>query len=300
MIKRFFVLLCLTAPLLAGAQLPKGTDIWLFEYKYQPVNRGYVIGAGEKITNNPGYDNQPAFSPGGDYILYSSDTGNGQTDIYRYDIRKKTTQLWFNQPKTSEYSPTFVPGNKFISTVTVEQDSSQRIWMYNKATKERQVVLPKKFGVGYHTWFDERTLFMFLLTEPFTLVMGDPKTGQVKTVADSIGRSMAPYRLPTHPVVLFTQQKSDSNYVIKAVNPAGVIDNRFTPIDCVKGSQDFAVDKMGNIFMAKGSKLYVWYVDKSSEWREVMDLSFAGVKNITRIAFDKNGTRLAVVENKPE
>ncbi|TND09962.1 MAG: beta-lactamase [Bacteroidetes bacterium] len=299
---RTTVLLVFLFPAALAAQLPKTGDVWLFDYKYTLLSRGYAyaIGAGSNISQNAGYDNQPAFAPSGQYLLYSSDRGDGQTDIYRYDIHEAKTEVFSSQKNTSEYSPTFVPGNKYVSTVTVEKDSAQRLWLYHKETKTKEVVLPKKFGVGYHAWFDERTVFLFLLTEPFTLVMGDIKTGQVKTVADSIGRSMSAYKTNSYPTMLFTVQQSDSSFVIKAANAAGLIDPRFTPIPCLKGSQDFAIDKEGNILMAKGSKIYSWKVGKSTSWEEAMDLTFSGVKNITRLAFDKQGKRLAVVDNKPE
>ena len=38
------------------------------------------------ITRSPGYDNQPSFTPDGAAILFTSNRGGTQTDIYRYDV----------------------------------------------------------------------------------------------------------------------------------------------------------------------------------------------------------------------
>ena len=60
-----------------------------------------IVGTPVNITNSPGYDNQPSFTPDGREILFTSARviptppppappglalRDGQTDIYRYDI----------------------------------------------------------------------------------------------------------------------------------------------------------------------------------------------------------------------
>jgi len=278
------------------AQAPK-TDIWMFNYKFN--GKAYTIGEGLDISQNPGYDNQPAFSPGGDYILYSSDRGDGQTDIYKYVIRDKKNEAFEKSSGTSEYSPTFMNGNKYISTVMVEKDSTQRLWKFHKDSKLPSVVLPKTDSIGYHCWLGDETVFLFVLTQPFTLQMAEVRTGQTKTVADSIGRSMHTFRNETgRQILLYTVFDSKGKLWIRAANMAGIDIPDFKPIPAVEGSQDFSVDKHGNLFMAKGAKIYRWQPGKSSEWTETFDLAFAGLKNITRLTFSPQGGRMAVVENK--
>lgn len=278
------------------AQLPSNTDVWVFDLSYSNSAKVYTAGVGTNISSNPGYDNQPMFSPAGDYLLYSSDRGKGQTDIYRYDFYSRQNEL-FKETTNSEFSPTFVPGNKYISSVVVEADSSQHLWRFHKATKEGKQLLPKVDKIGYHCWLDERTVFLFMLGDPFTLVMADVKSNQTKRVAGNIGRSMATYRSPKKKYLLFTQIGTDGKMMIKGTNTGGVVDKEFEPIPVLEGSQDFIVDHIGNILMAKGSKLYGWTIGESKAWREMADFSHAGLKNITRLSISKGGERIAVVEN---
>src|ERR1700682_5530865 len=73
-----------------------------------------------KITNWVGYNNQPSFLPDGN-VLYAS-IRDKQADIYRYDVRSRTTTQVTNTPE-SEFSPTLTPDGKSISVVRVEADS---------------------------------------------------------------------------------------------------------------------------------------------------------------------------------
>ena len=67
-------------------------------------------------------------------------------------------------------------------------------------------------------------------------------------------------------------------------------------IDVVKGSEDFEVLPDGTFIMGSGSKLYKYnpYVDE--DWREIADLRFYEIRNITRLAVSSD-YKLAVVAN---
>src|SRR3954454_139280 len=83
-----------------------------------------AVGAPENITNTPGYDNQPSFTPDGGAVLFTSARGGKQTDIYRYDISTRRTARVTNTPE-SEYSPTVTPDRQHISVIRVEADQTQ-------------------------------------------------------------------------------------------------------------------------------------------------------------------------------
>ena len=153
---------CLLPTVYCSAQLPD-CDIFLLDIKdsagqisfRNPVN----------ITNRKGYDNQPAFSPDGKYLLYSSQKDSaGQTDILKYDLQSKTISPFTKTP-TSEYSPTFTPDGKSISVVMVESDSAQRLWKFPLAGGEPTCVMKNVASVGYHAWINKDSVALFILTK---------------------------------------------------------------------------------------------------------------------------------------
>ncbi|PYR54818.1 MAG: hypothetical protein DMF85_21230, partial [Acidobacteria bacterium] len=147
------------------------------------------IGAPRNISNSPGYDNQPSFTPDGAGILFTSVRGGGtQSDIYRYDVAGGRVVQITNTPE-SEYSPTVTPAGD-VSVVRVEADRTQRLWQFTIDGGNPRVVLENVKPVGYHTWIDEHTLALFVLGEPATLQIADTRTGTARVVARNIGRSL--------------------------------------------------------------------------------------------------------------
>jgi hypothetical protein len=63
----------------------------------------------------------------------------------------------------------------------------------------------------------------------------------------------------------------------------------------VAGSGDYAWTPGGVLVMGAGSRLYALDPLTDGTWREVADLSSAGVEAITRIAVSPDGRRIAVV-----
>lgn len=277
--------------------LPSGTDVWLFNYSFN--NGAYNIVSGVNISNQKGYDSQPSFSENGSYMLWTSERENGQTEIYRYDVAGKTSTR-LTQTPVSEYSPTYMFGGKYISAVVVEKDSAQRLWQYHKVSMKSKLILPKIYGVGYHCWFDDQTVFVFQLTNPVTLVLCNTKSGANKTVTSNIGRCMSIYKNAKQKMLLYTQTDQEEKHWIKAVDGTGQTVTDFTMIPCVEGSEDFVVDKRGYLLMGSGSKLFSWKIGESTEWKMVADLGGFSVTQITRIALSSDGYHLALVNNQAE
>src|SRR5437868_14047504 len=147
--KIYFSILCF--PL--AAQLPE-TDVWLFQIKEEKSSAPRL----EKplnITSRPGYDNQPSFSADSKKIFYVTIGADKQADIFVYTVgNKKISQ--FTHSAESEYSPVQSGDRKFITTVLVEKDSTQRIHFINSQTAADE----KKFdfdSVGYYTFLNQDT-----------------------------------------------------------------------------------------------------------------------------------------------
>ena len=111
------------------------------------------IGKPVNISDSPGYDNQPSFTPDGASVLFTSvrperkpDPANGAaigSDIYRYDLAGKTISRVTNTPE-SEYSATVTPDARHISVIRVESDGTQRLWQFTLDGSEPTVLLPRR------------------------------------------------------------------------------------------------------------------------------------------------------------
>src|SRR5262249_19832508 len=137
------------------------------------------------ITHTPGYDNQPSFTPDGAGLLFTSNRGGTQTDIYRYDIAAATTARLTDTPE-SEYSPTVTPDGKHLSVIRVEGDGTQRLWRFTLEGTEPELVLERVKPVGYHAWADDHTVALFVLGQPTTLQLADTRSGNAVEVSRGI------------------------------------------------------------------------------------------------------------------
>ena len=121
------------------------------------------IGKPINISNSPGYDNQPSFTPDGAAVLFTSVRGERKpdpansaatgSDIYRYDIAPARLSQVTNTPE-AEYSPTVTPDGRHISVIRVEGDGTQRLWRFTIEGTQPELVLRDVKPVGYHAWAD--------------------------------------------------------------------------------------------------------------------------------------------------
>jgi|SRR5579862_265872 len=136
--------LCLSA---SGLAAQANTDIFLAPLS---IRNGMVeIGAPVNITNRPGYDNQPSFTPDGKAVLFTSVREDAQADIYRYDVGSKLITRVTKTPE-SEYSATVMPSGDRFSVIRVEPDSTQRLWSFRLDGTDPRLVIERLKPVGYH------------------------------------------------------------------------------------------------------------------------------------------------------
>lgn len=282
-----------------SAQLPN-SDVWLFSYSAKGGN--YFFTNGKNVSNKPGYDNQPFFSNDGLWMLYTSEKDSGQTDIVYYFI-EQNKNIPVSSTRESEYSPEFIPGSRFISDVVVEKDSAQRLWKFDLSYNDKSIypgwtlVLPEVKDVAYSRWYSDSIVFLCILPEPMNLFVANTKTGKIVKCAMNVNRSMCIYHEKKQDIFLYSQMKADSSYAIQALSSTGAHLSSFKSIPFLKGSQDFTVDKLGNIFMASGTKLFVWTIGKSKDWKEVGDFATSGLTKITRLMVSPDGKHIALVDN---
>ncbi len=283
---RLLIVYCLLSTVYCLAQLPE-SDIWLLNIKdsagtvslTDPIN----------ITSRKGYDNQPAFSPDGTYVLYTRyDDSTKQSDIYKYDIKTKNITQFTKTP-TSEYSPTFMPEAKNISVVMVEKDSAQRLWKFPIAGGAPVCIMQNVKEVGYHSWINKDSVALFILTKPsFTIQLANIATQKASVIADSVGRCM---RMKDH-LLWYTTKLGVLNTVyeyhpkLKKSVLKGVIENEDY---CFYGK---------SVWSCSDNSIVSGYMNDKSGATEIANLEKFGITKITRITISPDGKKIALVSNR--
>ncbi len=265
------------------SQLPN-TDIWLLDIKTEKDS--IVLSNPVNITNRVGYDNQPAFSTDGKYILYTSIRDEKQSDIYKYDLSSKQISQFTNTPLTSEYSPTFMPDGKNISVVMVEPDSTQRLWSISIKSKKSKLLIPEVDSIGYHAWFYGDRIAVFLLTEPQSLCLISKKNPHPKYIDNNIGRCLKYH----NGFLVYTKKTKEGNNQFYSFNLPGWHVKEF---DTAIESEDYIFIEEKVLYGYK-SKIFSATMYNNVK-KEVANFSSFGITNITRIAISPDGTKLAIV-----
>lgn len=283
------------AALQAAPAAPPDTEVVLASLEVN--GRDVRVTAPVNISNSPGYDNQPSFTPDGAAVLFTSGRGGaGQTDIYRYDIAQRRV-VRITATLESEYSPTVTPDGLHISVIRVEADKTQRLWQFARDGRQPEVVLSDVQPVGYHVWIDDHTLGLFVLGSPSSLRVADTRTGKSVEAARDIGRSLQ--RIPGTGSISFVVREPGTGggkptLSIREFDPRT---GATTPIIwAVPGATeaDCAWTPDGLLLMAHNGSLYGWRRG-DADWRRVADLDALGLTGVTRLAVSPKGDRIALV-----
>jgi WD40 repeat protein len=278
------------------ASAPPSTDIWLARLApsdiEQPIN----------ITNRPGYDNQPSFTPDGKGILFTRSDGT-QTDIHLYDFTSRNSESTrvINTPE-SEYSPTVMPDGQGISVIRVHpgpatmpgQQGMQRLWRFTREGKEPTLLLPNVQPVGYQAWGPDGLIALYVLGKPNTLQVADSRTGRSRVVAQNIGRSL--HRIPGRETVSVLHIEGNLRTIKELDLRARTLKPIVQAVDARDG--DYAWTPDGAILMSNGKELMRW---SGGEWTRFADLAALGLTGASRLAVSPDGRWLALVvpEAKP-
>ena len=293
-----------------AAQAPPDTEIYLAPLKI--TNGAIEIGAPTNITNNPGYDNQPFFTPDGRAVLFTSarspssalGAGATQTDIYRYELPVKHSDglaagrvIQVTNTPESEYSPTITPAGA-LSVIRVELDgnNTQRLWQFTADGREPRVVLENVKPVGYHAWADDHTLALFVLGQPATLQVADTRTGTARMIASDIGRSIL--RVPDGSGgISFVQRERTGDVtrlLIKKLSASTGAIADLTPAVPGGNDADLAWTPDGTLLMARSGALHAWKPGQTG-WKEVVSLERLSLSGVTRLAISPKGDVIALV-----
>lgn len=282
----FAILLIAADPQRAAAQ--GGTDVLVAPFS--DIAGRVSVGQPVNVTKRMGYDNQPAFTPDGSMVLFTSTRGDGQADIWRVPVTGGAHVRVTKSDPESEYSATPIPGQSAFSAIRVERDSVQRLWRFDYDGGNAQLVLKALRPVGYHVWIGDATLGTYVLGSrgvPNALVLVDPRTEHADTLARDIERALV--RVPGRDAFTFLQVGKDTSWISE-------VDVRTKTIRRIAPSPTGSVYHLwspnGRLIASSGTRLLIRVDDR---WDVLADFAELGVKGISRLALSPRGDRIAFV-----
>lgn len=298
----FLILVCLIS-YIAKSQLPE-TRIYLID-----INRdfkGYHFSAPRIISKAKGYNNQPFFTPDEKYILFASSVDTVNTEIFRYDLKKKKSKRITHTPE-QEFSPRYTADDENLSCVRVEKDrTTQHFVSMNKKGKKSQVIQNERKLIGYYEWLNVNEYLAFDLPEPFYLTRHHLINGKSDTLAQNIGRTF--FFLRTKNKIVYLDKSDSLHWVIRTVAAENLrrvrkkanIENPVLT-DIFEGEEDFCFMRDGSILMGHEGVLYYKknpFNHPKATWEKMIDLKSYGIEKFTRISISPDNGQLAIVAAK--
>jgi hypothetical protein len=288
------ILLGLTGQAQAQFELP-ATDIWLLDLTLSGDEVGIdQTSAPIRLTRHAGYDNQPSFSHDGRQLFFTRGDADGYTNIMRAQLDRLDYSITpVADTPLSEFSALshWNPALNTLSMVQVQADGAQWLVSFNpdngQFTRQND-----NSAVGYHSWFREGSV-VFTVAEPARLEYWPQHADSAQLIAEHADRAIAtPTDAGLPPTYVLLSTRDESGTHVQRWDGQQLSSLTHLP----DGSQDFAVDALGQLWTGVGSKLYRWS-EKQPRWYLVADLATFRIQNISRIAIHANTGKLALVSD---
>ncbi len=299
-LKKIALSLLLFSAQQATLKAQSGNQIYLFDI-IRSSDTTYTFSKPKLLTqfNPEGYNNQPSFFSDQEIYLSVRMAADNQTDIYAMDLDKKTLAQ-VTETREGEFSPKRTPDYYYFSAVRQEfinGDTIQRLWQFPiDRMSEGKPLFKYINNIGYYQWVDGNRVALYLVENPNRLVIADIRTDQQTELASFVGRDFKVLRSGT---IAYVQKYNFGSWAIMEmpISYSGEPADAKKIVDTLPGSEDFEILRDGSFIMALGSKIFRYNRYYDEEWREVADLSFYGIKNITRMAVSP-GDKIAIVGSK--
>jgi len=172
--------------------------------------------------------------------------------------------------------------------------------LHDASGKETQLTETK--DAGYFARFDEQTWVLYMNDKQRRIVMYDPKTKALDTMA--LGSITAPFRIPGKRAVTFVAFEPFPVPEGVAAPPRKLFlrqlnldDRQVTTLASISfpTSGSHVWTSRGTLLMASGHTIYEWNPAKSDEWRPAATFDDPELQGLTRIAISPRGDRIALV-----
>jgi hypothetical protein len=251
----------------------------------------------QKITDTPGYTNQPYFINGDRTLAFTQmikGEKTSQMDILVYDFATQSSTNLSNS-LASEYSATPTPDGKGLSVIRVNSEGKQELWLLQLDDGEAiKNLLPGVEPVGYHVWDGTTKVLLFVLGEPNTLRLAtiNKPTDQGTVLDTKIGPSL--WAIPNSSLHSYTKNMDETTWQLRSVNTQ--TNSMVALVDMPAGSVHYAWSPQGYAVTAVQNKLYQWkYGSGAKKWTEFVDLTAQCPSDISRVSFSKKGDKIAFV-----
>ena len=272
-----------------GQDKPPATDIWLAQLKKNSTGT-FDISSYKKITDNPGYDNQPYFVPSLNSVLYVADKNEGQTDIYQFDLATGLSKRVLSTEYYKEYSPMLSYDEKQISCVSVEPDgSSQRFWEFPFGGGMGKPLFPEVTDIGYYSWLDETEIAFFRL-EKESLYLANSSSGEMKKLDENIGGCIRKGK--NHDWMFYVKKYDSLNWKIKCYDLGKSVLLGEIPLPV--GEEEFTLGPNDVVWLSNAGKISEASL-QNPKWKTVFDFSNYPFKNFYRVVYSADFNMLAFV-----
>jgi len=280
--KLLLLLVCIPATFIAQID----TEVFVFDIIKE--GNDYQLKNGKNISNNSGYDSQPFFYEN-EKIIFASNR-NGKTDIMFYNLKDNTKRFISNSFEGGEYSPQKRPNSKHISAVRLDNNGLQRFYSYNfKTGKDKEII--KDFKIAYPAWYNKNTLIaVTIVNESLELLIFDLQNKTKTSVSKNVGRSV--HKIPNSNLASFISKENKENWLVKSLNPKTKEIKIITPVG---KSEDITWLPDGILLIANGKAIYKYNPKKDTSPNLFFHFSNENINNISRIAVNPDGTKIALV-----
>jgi hypothetical protein len=271
----------------------ESTDLFLVESKKSLFGFTVFPKKPIKITEGMAYDNQPTFI-NKTQLVFSSEDKSGNFDIIMYNLSNGKFTNMTRTPDVSEFSPDLTSCGQYISAVTVEKDSTQRLWLYPVNFGEPEVLYDDIRPVGYYGWHGE-IASLFLLGTINRLVYPYSRD-DIFEITENPGRCIKK-RPGTDEIAYLIKEvniMADGMDVFE-LNTFNVKSRSFKTLGLALGNAvDFCWVDKNNLLMARENSLYLKNINKDTDWEKIATLNISGYKNISRLALSPDKNHLVI------
>ena len=283
----------------ASAQAPNPVNLWLVDLQW--TGNRLSTGRPVKLTHDDGSNSQPAFTPDGRAIVFSStrDTArDARSDIYRIDLATRTETRVTHTPE-NENSPTVNERGEYVAVrwqpATLFKEFGP--WVYAADGTPTRGVLRAPDTTGYYTPLPNGD---YALTRPksktFTLALFDSKTGAIVDL-DSGLPALPAVPIPGERALSYVRIDTlGAHHVIRRLDLTTRATSNIGPTLVGRTAHAWIAGHQ-TILMAKGASLYA-RSPRDTTWRVVATFDDPELRSATAYVASPKGDKLILTSPK--